>query len=89
MGSMSMVIDRDDDDGDFVYPPEQASPASKHKKMLFAGGLDFSPESLHICVHCRRVKDTQGVWHKVDRRMIFFNDIKLVQDICDDCKKKN
>lgn len=87
MGSMNMVIDMDDED--FICPTDKQAPANKHKKMLFAGGLDFSPESLHICVHCRRVKDTQSVWHKVDRRMIFFNDIKLVQVTCDDCKKKD
>ena len=87
MGSMSMVIDRNIDDEDFICSTEQQPSSDKPKKLLFAGGVDFPNKSLHICTHCRRVKDTQGKWHKIDRRMIFFNDVKLIQDTCDDCRQ--
>ena len=84
-----MVTDRNNDGENFICPPAQQPSVNKNKKLLFAGGVDFPTESLHICTHCRRVKDTQGKWHKIDRRMLFFNDIKLAQDSCDDCRKKD
>lgn len=86
MNTMSMAVDMDDED--FTSPPEKLTSVKQHKKLLFAGGQNFPTGSLHICAHCRRVKDVEGVWREIDRRMIFFNDVKLVQVTCDDCKQK-
>lgn len=89
MSNIVMVSDRNDNDNDFSCPKDKQSPLGKSKKMLFTDGQDYASDALHICAFCKRVKDKQGKWHKVDRRMILLNDVKLIQDVCDCCMQKN
>ncbi|TNF36642.1 MAG: hypothetical protein EP315_03865, partial [Gammaproteobacteria bacterium] len=83
-----MVVDIDNDE-DLLDPSDDESPGPRPRKMLFTDGLDFSAEALPICAYCKRVRDRQGKWHPVDRRMILLNDVKLIQITCDQCKPKH
>ncbi len=86
MSNMIMTSNRDNKDNGRSYPPTNKAASGKSKKMLFTDGQDFASDVLHICAFCKRIKDTQGKWHKVDRRMILLNDVKLIQDTCVDCQ---
>lgn len=85
---IGMIMGMNDDSGNLTPPSTQQSSNNRRKRMLFTGGRDFPEDALHICPHCKRIQDRHGQWHHVDRRMILLNEIKLIQDVCDQCQSK-
>jgi hypothetical protein len=42
-----------------------------------------------ICSFCKRIRDEEGIWKKVDESFLKSKDIELSHSVCPECKIKH
>lgn len=42
---------------------------------------------LPICAHCRRIRDDQGYWNKIEQYLSSHAEVEFTHGICPDCAR--
>jgi DNA-binding response OmpR family regulator len=43
---------------------------------------------LPICMHCKRIRDEQEIWHRIETYISEHSEAEFTHSLCDDCREK-